>query len=112
MPRKGHLEAAYSIFGYLRQHENVKLVFDARQLVYDQSRFGEAEWRDIYGNITEDIPMNRPEARGTPVKVSLFSDADHAGNLLTRRSHTGLMLFLNNALVDWYSKRQIESSTF
>jgi hypothetical protein len=58
--------------------------------------------------------MNRPEARWTPVKVSLFSDADHAGNLLTRRSHTGLMLFLNNALVDWYSKGQarVESSTF
>jgi hypothetical protein len=58
--------------------------------------------------------VNKPEPRGTPVKVSLFSDADHAGNLLARRSHTGLMIFLNNALVDWYGKGQatVESSTF
>jgi hypothetical protein len=97
MPRKEHLEAVYSIFGYLRQHENSKHVFDARHPNYDESRFVKATWRDIYGDVTDDIPMNRPESRGNPVKVSLFSDADHAGNLLTRRSHTGLMIFLNNA---------------
>jgi hypothetical protein len=114
MPRKGHLEAVYSIFGYLRQHENSELVFDARRPNYDESRFVKTTWKDIYGDVTEDIPMNRPESRGNPVKVSLFSDADHAGNLLPRRSHTGLMIFLNNALVDWYSKGQVtvESSTF
>jgi hypothetical protein len=50
------------------------------------------------------------------VKVLLFSDADHAGNLLANLSFpdTGLMIFLQNALVDWYSKGQstVESSTF
>jgi hypothetical protein len=114
MSRKGHLEAAYSICRYLRQHENSKLVFDARRPEYDESRFVKATWKDIYGDVTEDIPLNRPEPRGNAVKVSLFSDADHAGNLLTRRSHTGLMIFLNNALIDWYSKGQatVESSTF
>ena len=41
-------------------------------------------------------------------------DADHAGDRLTRRSHTGIILFLNSAPIIWYSKRQatIESSTF
>jgi hypothetical protein len=114
MPRKGHLEAVYNIFGYLRKHENSKIVFDPRRPDYDESRFVEAKWKDLYGDVTEDVPMNKPEARGTPVKVSLFSDADHAGNLLTRRSHTGLMIFLNNSLIDWYSKGQatVESSTF
>jgi hypothetical protein len=47
MPRKGHLEAAYSISGNLRQHENSKLVFDARRPAYEKSRFVEAEWKDI-----------------------------------------------------------------
>jgi hypothetical protein len=114
MPQKGHLETAYSIFGYLRQNENSKLVFDARRPNYNKSRFMKATWKDIYGDVAEDIPMNRPESRGNPVKVSLFSNADHVGDLLTRRSHTGLMIFLNNALVDWCSKGQatVESSTF
>ena len=108
------MEAVYNIFAYLKKHENSKIVFDPRRPAYDDSWFVEAKWKDLYGDVTEDIPTNKPDPRGTPVKVSLFSDADHAGNLLTRRSHTGLMIFLNNALIDWYSKGQatVESSTF
>jgi hypothetical protein len=46
--------------------------------------------------------------------MSCFVDADHAGNLATRRSHTGILLFLNKAPIVWYSKRQntVETSTF
>ena len=41
-------------------------------------------------------------------------DADHAGNVVTRRSHTGILIFLNMAPVHWYSRRQncVRSSTF
>ena len=44
----------------------------------------------------------------------LFVDADHAGNLVTRRSRTGFVVMLNNAPVYWYSKKQgsVETSTF
>ena len=55
-----------------------------------------------------------PEPRGKEVDVSVFVDADHAGNRVTRRSHTGIIIFLNMAPVLWYSKRQntVETSTF
>ena len=38
----------------------------------------------------------------------------HAGNQITRRSHTGIIIYVNMAPVVWYSKRQntVESSTF
>ena len=51
---------------------------------------------------------------GKPVEVTAFVDADHAGDRLTRRSHTGILIFLMSAPILWYSKRQatIESSTF
>jgi hypothetical protein len=41
-------------------------------------------------------------------------DADHAGCLETRRSHTGVIIYVNCAPVVWFSKRQntVESSTF
>ena len=41
-------------------------------------------------------------------------DADHAGDEITRRSRTGFIVYLNNAPVYWYSKRQgsVESSTY
>ena len=41
-------------------------------------------------------------------------DADHARNLLTRASHTGIIIFVNNPPIIWYSKRHntVESSSF
>lgn len=55
-----------------------------------------------------------PEARGRSVKVSCYVDANHGGNLVTRRSQTGFVIFVNNAPIIWYSKRQntVEGSTF
>jgi len=46
--------------------------------------------------------------------MSCFVDADHAGNRITRRSHTGIIIFCNRAPNLWFSKRQntIETSTF
>ena len=43
-----------------------------------------------------------------------FVDSDHAGNTITRRSHTGILVFMNLAPIIWFSKKQnnVESSTF
>ena len=55
-----------------------------------------------------------PEPLGRGVKMSVFVDADHAGDKVTRRSQTGILIFLNNSPISWYSKKQntVESSTF
>jgi hypothetical protein len=41
-------------------------------------------------------------------------DADHAGNKVTRQSHTGILINLSCSPIIWYSKVQsaVESSTF
>ena len=41
-------------------------------------------------------------------------DANHAGNMLTWKYHTGIIIFVNNPPIIWYSKRQntVESSSF
>ena len=82
-PRKGHMEAVYNISAYLRKHTNSKIVFDHRQPQYDETRFIEADWKSLYGDVSEDIPANKPEPRGIPVRVSIFCDVDQVGNLLT-----------------------------
>jgi hypothetical protein len=48
------------------------------------------------------------------VQFNVFVDADHAGNWMTRRSQTGILLYLNKAPIIWYSKAQrtVETSTF
>ena len=115
LPREGHLDAAYGIIAYLKKHADSNMVFDDKDVQTDTRAFHNTDWtKSIYGDITEELPPNMPEPRGRPVRMSCFVDASHAGDLLTRRSHTGFIIFLNNAPIDWYSKRQntVESSTF
>ncbi len=43
-----------------------------------------------------------------------FVDASHGSDKITRRSHTGFVIYCNNAPIVWFSKKQstVESSTF
>ena len=69
---------------------------------------------ELYPDACDELPPNMPEPRGLSVDINVFVDADHAGNTVTRRSHTGIILMCNMAPVSWFSKRQntIEASTF
>ncbi|KAG7345671.1 hypothetical protein IV203_033202 [Nitzschia inconspicua] len=55
-----------------------------------------------------------PKPLGKPLVMRLFVDSDHAADKMVRRSRTGFILYLNNAPIVWYSKRQgtIETSVF
>ena len=116
LPRRGHLEAIYHIFAYLKKHENgARIVFDPKTPQIDE-RVSNAniDWRDFYGEVSEELLLNMPEAKGQPVVVSCFVDANHAGNMITRRSHTGILIYVQNAPIVWFLKRQntVESSSF
>ena len=55
------------------------------------------------------------EPLGEPVQqLNVFVDSDHAGDTVTRRSRTGVIIFVNKAPIIWYSKKQgsIETSSF
>ena len=90
------------------------MAFDPQHPDIDESRFVKCDWHDFYRGAKEPIPGDMPEARGNVVSTHCFVDADHAGNHVTRRSQTGILLFVNRAPVVWYSKRQntVETSTF
>ena len=114
MPREGHLEACYSIFAYLRKHPNMSTIFHPSKLHVNEERFKKADWTDFYGDIKESIPEDMPELLSNPVKMMAWVDSDHVGNLVTRQSQTGYLIFLNQSPILWYSKRQnmVEASTF
>ena len=46
--------------------------------------------------------------------MTAFVDSDHAGDVVTRRSRTGVLIFLGMAPITWHSKKQgsIETSSF
>ena len=90
------------------------MVFDEAPVEWDESVFQKHEWEDFYKGAKEAVPLNAPEPRGNAVQMNCFVDADHAANRVTRRSHTGVVVFVNRAPVLWHSKAQntVETSTF
>jgi hypothetical protein len=113
-PREGHLQQVFHIFGYLKRHERSTMVFDDTEPSFNPARFRECDWSEFYPDAEDALPPNMPEPRGKEVSTTCFVDADHAGCRTTRRSHTGIVLFVNRAPIVWYSKRQntVETSTF
>ena len=68
----------------------------------------------MYPDTVETFPYNMPKPLGMAVDINVFVDADHAGNHVTRRSHTGIIIYINCAPILWYSKCQntAETSTY
>jgi hypothetical protein len=113
-PRVGHLGQVFHIFAYLKAHARSRIILDDAKPIVDETQFVKVDWTAFYPDATEAIPPNAPEPRGKDILISCFVDADHAGNQITRRSHTGIIIFCNRAPIVWYSKRQntVETSTF
>ena len=114
LPRAGHLEQVLHIFAYLKRYNRSAMVFDDSRPQFDETRFVRADWAEFYPDAAEPVAPNAPELRGEHVSTTCFVDADHAGCHATRRSQTGIIIFMNRAPILWYSKRQntVESSTF
>jgi hypothetical protein len=120
-PRRGHLHQALHIFKYLDIHKESFLSFDPTYLDLGEPLDAETNpnckqkiMKEFYPDAEEAIPTNCPEPRGKPVQINTFVDADHAGDSVTRRSVTGILIYLNMAPISWYSKKQntVESSTY
>jgi hypothetical protein len=113
-PREGHLDMLLRMFGYVKGHLRSKLVFDPAYRDWTQVDWNTADWKEFYPDAAEPIPPGAPEPLGNEVQLNIFCDAAHATCLATRRSTTGILIFLNGGPIRWYSKRQntIESSTF
>jgi Reverse transcriptase (RNA-dependent DNA polymerase) len=114
-PREGHLNAVVRCFAYLKKRIESRLVIDPIPNDYSCMDWSSKDWHNFYPDAThETIPHDMPIPLGQPVQISLFCDAAHATDLVTRRSTTGFVFFLNGTPIQWYSKRQntIESSTF
>jgi len=113
-PRLGHLEQALHIFSYLKYHPTSHVVFDPNYISWENAGFQTFDWKEYYHDAHEAIPPNAPAPRGHVVQMNAFVDANHAGNKVTRRSHTGIIIYLNCSPIVWYSKAQttVESSTF
>ena len=87
---------------YLPDHE---LIFGVPPIKYD--------WMEmVYGSPTEEIPDDAPQPKENPVWTSTYCDATLMHDLVTGRSASGILHFLNQTPIDWFSKcqNQVESA--
>jgi hypothetical protein len=114
-PREGHIKAAERIFAYLKHYPKGKIVCDPHPP--DHSAFeskAHDNWKEFYPDAEEELPPGMPEPLGKKARFTCYVDADHAHDVVTRRSVTGIILLLNSTPIRWVSKRQktVETSTY
>ena len=114
--RKGHMIEALRIFAFLEKNPKLSLYMDPQPPNLDYSLFSDdvEEFKEYYRDAKEEMPHRMPKSRGVPVVTTAFVDSSHGANRVTRKSHSGHILFVNRAPVKWYSKRQptVETSAF
>jgi hypothetical protein len=73
-----------------------------------------SNWMEFYPDSGEEIPKDLPPEKGPRVRMTVYVDADHAHDLVTKRSITGILVMLNNTPIRWIFKRQktVETSTY
>jgi hypothetical protein len=115
LPREGYLKAVKTIFSYLKTFPKGRVIIDTSypdHTVYPVE--DHSNWVEFYPDASEDIPKDLPPEKGPRVRMTVYVDADHTHDLVTRRSITGILVMLNNTPIRWVSKRQktVETSTY
>ena len=113
-PREGHLDAVYRIFSYLQKNLGKnpgRMTYDPMYEPTDDNVFEVFgrdldEWKNFYPDDQEIMPKHMPEAVGKYIAIKSYVDDNHTGKMAKRRSHSGIIIYVNNAPIIWYSKRQ------
>jgi hypothetical protein len=115
MPRRGHLERTKQIYGYLRKMKEARIRVLTNELDYSDYQDPGYDWSSsVHGDVKEIIPTDIPEPKGKYVTLSHYFNANLYHDMVTGRSITAILHFLNQTPMDWYSKKQatVETATF
>jgi hypothetical protein len=85
------------------------------ELDYSDYQDPEYNWSSsVYEDVKEIIPTDIPEPKGKYVTLSHYFDANLYHDMVTGRSVTAILHFLNQTPMDWYLKKQatVETATF
>jgi hypothetical protein len=115
-PKVGHMERAQRICGYLRKMDDaavrIRTAIPQNECHYDMP---DHSWLyTVYGEGHEDTDPVDPVPKGKCVRTTTFVDANLQHCKITGKSATGILHFLNQTPIDWFSKRQgtVETSTY
>ena len=101
--------------GYLKHNPTGRLLFDPTNPDLSCFNFQAHDWTDIYPQPEEYLPDHIPiPLTKYPLAITIYVDASHATDLVTRRSITGYILFVGKSVIKYYCKRQntVETSSY
>lgn len=107
-PREGHLERLKRVFGYIKKNPDGAIRFRTNIPNHEsQGTPTKFDWcSTVYGNTEEELPPDMPTPKGKAVRTTTYEDANLYHDLVTGRSVTGILHFINQTPSHWYSKRQ------
>jgi hypothetical protein len=73
LPRRGHLEQIYHIFGYLYAHPKHSLYFNPEDVRHPDEKFVHHDWKDFYRDAKEAVPDDMPEPQGVEISIIVLS---------------------------------------
>ena len=114
-PRKGHLDRAKRIVGYLLFLPDGAIRFRTGEPDFSSLKDQEYDWtRTVYSGACEQIPHDIPKPLGKHVQTTHYVDANLHHDLATGKAVTAVLHFLNQTPIDAYNKRQstVETATY
>ena len=73
------------VFGNLKGYAKARITVDPT-VPHIQGEVIKHNWSEFYPDATEELPPDMPPPKGKPVLITGYVDADHAHDLVTRRS--------------------------
>ena len=114
-PRKGHLDRAKRIVGYLLFLPDGAIRFRTGEPDFSSLKDQEYDWtRTVYSGAYEQIPHDIPKPLGKHVQTTHYVDANLHHDLATGKAVTAALHFLNQTPIDAYTKGQstVETATY
>ena len=105
-PRKGHLDRAKRVVGYLLFLPDGAIRFRTGEPDFSSLKDQEYDWtRSVYSGACEQIPHDIPKPLGKHGQTTHYVDANLHHDLATGKVVTAVLHFLNQTPIDAYSKR-------
>jgi hypothetical protein len=97
LPREGYLKTDKRILSNLKTFPKGTVIIDTSYPDYSMYPVEDhSNWMKFYPDSGEEIPKDLPPEKGPRVRMTVYVDADHAYDLVTRISIRGILVMLNN----------------
>ena len=112
IPRFINMEQAKIVIGYLAKMKHVVIRFKIGLPDYSDIPHIKYDWEhSVYGNVKEEIPRDSSEALRKHIILTHYVDKNLYHDVLTWRSATGILRFINHTPIVWWSKKKAIAET-